>query len=329
MRSYSACSRSRISPGRPRRRMPIGLACIALLVGNPHGASPVAAQTETSSKTKKVLLIGIDGVRPDVLAEVYTPELDALIRAGAYSARAQTSVQTVSGPAWSSMLTGVWPDKHGVRNNDFAGNNYAEYPDFLTRIEQVRPDLNTFVVADWLPLVADEDGGPLIGAAPDTKVTFDGYEVGWAAADERSVDVAVQHLRTADPDAAFVYLGNPDETSHQAGSIGEEYRAAIALADKQVGRLMAALRSRPSFAGEDWLILVSTDHGRRADGGHGRPSPEERTIFYLASGSSTAQGTIALVPEIVDVAVTALAHLGIDIEPAWQLDGTVVGLVSR
>lgn len=273
----------------------------------------------------KVLIIGIDGVRPDVLADVPTPHLDSLIAAGAYSSGAQAALPTISGPCWSSMLTGVWPARHGVLNNDFSTNRYDRYPDLFTRLEALRPDLHTFVVADWLPLVSETDGGPLIARA-DSVVVLDGYALGWAEADSVSASLAAAHLRQADVDAAFVYLGNPDETSHETGSIGEAYRAAIALADRHVGQLVAALRSRPNYAREHWLILVATDHGRTAEGGHGGESPEERTIFYLAAGPAAVPGPLAEPPAIVDVAVTALTHLGVAIDPAWELDGTVVGI---
>ena len=303
-------------PGTLASLLVLGLAVPAL------PAAPLSAQ----EPARKVILIGIDGVRPDVLAEVDTPHLDGLIAAGAYSDRATTTRPTVSGPAWSSMLTGVWPEKHGVLGNDFAGNRYAEFPDFLTRIEAVKPELETFVAADWLPIVAADAGGPLIGDAPDHKVVLDGYELGWAEADAALVDSAVAALRDGDPDALFVYLGNPDETSHRAFSIGERYRAAIAEADRQVGRLVAAIRARPSQAREDWLVLVSTDHGRRPDGGHGGDTEAERTIFLLAHGPSVIPGPIAGAPRIVDVAVTALAHLRIAADAAWGLDGSVVAL---
>ena len=86
------------------------------------------------------------------------------------------------------------------------------------------------------------------------------------------------------------------------------------------------MHARRTYAREDWLILVSTDHGRRADGDHGGDTPEERTIFYLASGPSALRGAPVRPPEIVDVAVTALAHLGIPADTTWHLDGHVVGL---
>jgi predicted AlkP superfamily pyrophosphatase or phosphodiesterase len=240
----------------------------------------VGCARQDAAPLPKVLILGIDGVRPDVLAEVPTPHLDSLIAAGAFSGQAQTALPTISGPDWSSMLTGVWPAKHGVLNNDFSTNRYDRYPDLFTRLESLRPDLRTFVVADWLPLVTATDGGPLIGLA-DSVVVLDGYDLGWAEADSVSASIAAAHLRQADVDAAFVYLGNPDETSHQARSIGEEYRAAIALADRHVGQIMAALA-----------------------------------------------GPLAEPPQAVDVAVTALAHLGIPIDPAWELDGKVAGIAS-
>ncbi|MDH3296912.1 MAG: alkaline phosphatase family protein [Gemmatimonadota bacterium] len=289
-------------------------------------AALLALSAACGQTTNKVLLIGIDGVRPDVLAEVPTPNIDRLIEAGAFSTRGNTTRPTISGPAWSSMLIGVWPDKHGVWSNDFAGNRYSEYPDFLTRLERIRPQVETFVAADWLPLVTDDSGGPLFTAEIDRIVVHDGYTAGWAEADELGVRAAAAALRDADPDAVFVYLGNPDEMSHQAWSIGRRYREAIALSDAHVGQLVDAVTGRSSYADEDWLILISTDHGRLATGQHGGEAPEETTIFVLAHGPSVLPGTIAGTPQIVDVAVTALAHMGVKIDAAWGLDGRPVAL---
>lgn len=301
----------------------------AVAAGVVLACAPGAADApveEVGQRTPKVLVIGIDGVRPDVLAEVATPNLDRLAAEGTFSDAAQTGRPTVSGPGWSSLLIGVWPAKHGVTNNEFTGKRYDRYPDFLTRIEQVRPELRTFAVVDWPPLGMDTMGGPVLSAAIDDRTTWNGYALGWDVADSLSVLEAVHQLTVEDPDAGFVYLGNPDEVSHAVRSIGEEYRAAIALADRHVGMLVDAVRGRPTYADEDWLILVSTDHGRRADGGHGGDSAEESTIFYIASGPSAAVGRPATPPNVVDVAVTALVHLGIALDPAWELDGRPAGL---
>ena len=83
---------------------------------------------------QRVLMIGIDGVRPDALAAARTPNLDRLIRTGAFTDTTQilgtrySKNDTISGPGWSSILTGVWADKHGVHDNEFTGKNYRMLP---------------------------------------------------------------------------------------------------------------------------------------------------------------------------------------------------------
>lgn len=274
----------------------------------------------------KVLIVGWDGVRPDIMAEVETPNLDRLLREGTFNDRAVTARPTVSGPCWSSILTGTWPEKHGVLSNDFSSNRYDRYPDLFTLVESQRPDLNTFVVADWLPLVADDAGGPVVGGAVDRRVALDGYEEGWSVADSLSVEAALEELGSGNPDLLFVYAGAPDEISHESGGIGTEYREAIAAADGQLGRLLEGIQSRPSFPDEDWLVLVTTDHGRTASGGHGGDSPEETTVFLLISGSSAESGTPEEPLTVVDIVPTAFFHLGLPTRPEWELDGKVVGL---
>jgi len=279
--------------------------------------------------TKKVLLIGLDGVRVDILAQADTPNIDALMADGSFSDQAQTRPPTVSGPGWSSMLIGVWSDKHLVTGNNFEGNAYSVYPDFLTRLEHVDPAFNTFAVVDWPPLGTTASGGPLISDAVDVKINIDGDERGYTEADALSLAAAVAHLVSEDPDAAFVYLGDIDVVGHDHSSLAPQYKAAIETADGQVGQLLSALQRRPTYSQEDWLIIVATDHGRTDEGGHGGTSPQEQTIFYLVSGQSTAKGTLIPAPNIVDVATTALAHLGVEMDPAWELDGTTRGLVHR
>ena len=182
-----------------------------------------------------------------MLAEVETPALDALIADGTWTDAARTGLPTVSGPGWSSFLIGVWSDKHGVTDNSFEGERYAAYPDFLTRIEQVRPELATFAVADWLPLGRLRYRAPhhqrrdrREGRARRVRTRVAGRRRGLGRPGHRTP-------RAADPDALFVYLGNPDEVSHGAGSIGDEYRAAIAQADGHVARSIEAVRARPDL----------------------------------------------------------------------------------
>ena len=295
----------------------------ALASGMLSTTIPPATVYAQSVTDARVLVVGIDGVRVDMLARADTPVLDSLAESGFFSDEAKTRVRTVSGPGWSSMLTGVRTEKHGVDSNDFHGNRYAEWPDFLTRLERERPELGTFAVLDWPPLGTPDSGGPLISDAIDQKLNFDGEAEGYGPADSASAAAAAEYLRSADVHAAFVYLGDPDVISHETDSFSNAYRTSIERADTQVGELLEALRARPGYERENWLILVSTDHGRNDAGGHGGNSPSETTIFFLAAGPSVAPQRTECPPEIVDVAATALAHMGV---VAAGLDGKPRGL---
>jgi predicted AlkP superfamily pyrophosphatase or phosphodiesterase len=284
----------------------------------------VTALVACDTAEHKVLLIGLDGVRVDILAKAQTPRLDSLIAAGTFSDAVVTAEPTVSGPDWSSMLTGVWPDKHGVHSNNFEGNRYSEYPDFLTRLELIDSSFATYAVLDWPPLGTTASGGPLISDAVDIKNNINGDELGYRVADSLSVAVAVERLASQDVDAAFVYLGDIDVVGHDTGTLSDEYRQSIEWSDSQVGHLIDALQRRPSYTNENWLILVATDHGRTDAGGHGGTSEQERTVFIIAT-TSTGEPVSGMVGPlgIVDVAVTALLHLGY-FDSEWDLDGTPI-----
>ncbi len=276
----------------------------------------------------KLLLIGLDGVRVDVLQAATTPNLDALGAAGFFSSRVRTADPTVSGPCWSSMLTGVWPEKHGVLGNDFTANRYARYPDFLTRLERADATLSTYAIVDWPPLGSSASGGPLLSAAIDRIALIDGDSLGYRVADSLSIEAAIDALADPDLDAAFVYLGDIDVVGHEHGAEGSEYRTAIEWADTRVGMLVEAIRRRPTFGGEDWLVLVSSDHGRTDAGTHGGESAIERMVFLIVSGDR-ADAAASGEARIVDVAATALAHFGVPIDSTWELDGQPIGLADR
>ncbi len=277
-----------------------------------------AAQEQPSAGAKeplrkKVLIIGIDGCRPDALEKARAPHLQALIRDGAYSGQAQTGDITVSGPGWSSMLTGVWRDKHGVRDNSFAGANFREFPQFFGRLKEKRPGAFTASIVHWAEV------NTRILTAADVARIFD--------RDDKVTAEAERVLGEQRLDALFVHFDDVDGAGHRYGfhPTVANYVKAIEQTDTYVGRLVQALQHRKSFAQEDWLILVSTDHGGSGRG-HGRNIPEHRTIFLIVSGPSALRGKIEPAPAVVDVAATALAHLGIAIDPAWHWDGRPVGL---
>jgi predicted AlkP superfamily pyrophosphatase or phosphodiesterase len=284
-----------------------------LLSGCSAGKAMPIPTPQTSQPVKKALVIGIDGCRPDALLGARAPHLHCLIEHGAFSAVAQTGDIPSSGPGWSSLLTGVWREKHGVRDNGFEGASFAEFPDLLARFKKARPDRTAVAIVHWDPIRTRIVRGvdKSAGHNSDAAVAADACRV----------------LRDQSPDLLFVHFDDVDAAGHGYGfdPHGSAYLSAIERVDGHVGRLVAAIRDRRSAADEDWLVVVSTDHGGSGRE-HGRNIPEHRTIFLIVSGPSAARGTIDPPPSIVDVAPTVLKHLGVYLDAAWQLDGRPVGI---
>ncbi|MFE6334636.1 HAD-IA family hydrolase [Streptomyces sp. NPDC057798] len=273
----------------------------------------------------RVLVVGIDGVRLDTLNRLATPHLDALAAEGFLAPiEVDEETPTMSGPCWATVVTGVTVARHGVWSNDFTGHRLDVFPDFTTRLA-VQDGLRTFVAAGWEPLLQSRTGGPLF-AAPSRSVyvspTADTAEA-WERCDEQVTEAAVHVLADTsdsadDPVASFVYLGAPDETAHILGC-GEAYEASIRQADARLGRLLDAVRSRPSYADERWTVLVVTDHGHVDAGGHGGRTAVERTAWLAAAGPGIGTPTRAL--RHADVAAQAFAALGRHPDRHWTLDG--------
>lgn len=256
----------------------------------------------------KVLVIGVDGLRHDRIAPAAAPNLDTLIATGTFGASllyANPMAATSSGPGWSTIATGVWPDLHGVKDNSFSGKRYDLYPDFLTRVERVDRGYSTFSALDWKPL-ADQG---TFGSEIDARVTLDGDAAGYPAEDARIAQVAETVLRDRNPDAAFVYFGNIDIVAHNSGAGSQAYLNAIGVIDGHIGRLLTAIKARPTYASERWTVVVATDHGHLDAGGHGASSIEERRTFVLAAGPGIAAGAKPADTRLVDVTATVLNAL--------------------
>ncbi|MFI6248297.1 alkaline phosphatase family protein [Streptomyces sp. NPDC051016] len=280
-------------------------------------AGPFAAVARAAARTPKVLVIGLDGCLLSRVEDADAPHLDALAAAGLTapsSIYANPLAPTLSGPGWSTIITGVWPDKHNVKDNTFSGNRFTQYPDFLTRVETAKPGLSTYAVSSWAPIT-----DTVFSAKVDTRVSTPSAEY-----DTGTTARAVAVLRDGDPDAVFVQLDNIDHAGHSYGAASQQYLDAIHGADAQVGQLVAAVQARATYPGEDWLVMVTADHGHTDAGGHGGSTLQERQTFLIATGPTLAAGSVRHDVKMPDVAASALAHLGVAIDPAWDLDGRPV-----
>jgi len=304
------------------------LATLALVLSLALSAQLADAQT------KKSLFFGIDGLGfgEQGFSVASTPFMDSLINGswqsgyqGAYSDQAfaggvlgtPSQQITVSGPGWSTMLTGVWTDRHGVTGNgsSFASGDYANNPPYLATVKAAIPSLTTVSHVYWPPIddyimaSVDNDGDPTNDL--DFHASYSNDAVAVAAAIDD-----IDGTSGRDPDAVFISVDLVDGAGHASGSSSSGYRQAVETADNYVGQALAAIASRPSFDNEDWQIVVTSDHGHLPGGGHGGQTQLERTIPFIVASESLNQGAFPLFPQPVshaDAAPTILDHFGVAI----------------
>ena len=263
----------------------------------------------TTVPSRKVLIIGIDGLRSDAFRKADTPHLNGLKKSGALAERAVTDVRARSGPGWTSILTGVWSWKHGARDNAFQGYRPDLHPTFLDRIAMARPGAVVGAVVNWKPI-----GSNLFGRH--------GFWV--APGDDKAVaEEASRLIGQGTPDVLFVHFDGVDHAGHTYGFSPNMpfYMWAVEKIDGYVGRLIEAVRGRPD---EEWLILVTSDHGGTYRH-HGANTPEDRTVFLLTHGAGCRPERPSGFRGVVDVAPTAFAFLGIPVPAEWKWDGKPLG----
>ena len=233
-----------------------------------------------SQDIKKVLIIGIDGVRSDAMQKANTPNLDNLIANGIFSPDALNDDITISGPGWSANLCGVWSDKHLVTGNNFSGNNYDDFPPIFKYVNDFNPDLHSVSICHWAP-INDE----IVQDYADFKLNV--------SSDLELRNQAVDYLSVNDPDLMFLHFDDVDHAGHATGFSKDnpEYISAIEVVDTQLTLILSSIEQRPNYANEDWLILVTTDHGGNGTS-HGGNTFGEQNVFVIASGKNIDQAVI-------------------------------------
>lgn len=225
------------------------------------------------AQKKKVLFIGIDGCRADVMMSSNTPNIHNLVNQSIYSLDGLCSATTWSGNGWSTMLTGVWHTKHNVQDNNFTSPNYVNYPDFLTRAETYNSNLRTISLAHWAPI------NDIIIQNADVQTNL--------GTDLAVKNAAVTALQNDNPDILFVDFDDVDHAGHSYGfsSSVPQYVSSMQTTDTYIGEIVNAMKNRATYNNEDWLVVLTTDHGA-VDNGHGGGNLSERDIFTIYSNPS-------------------------------------------
>ncbi|PZX53151.1 alkaline phosphatase family protein [Algoriphagus chordae] len=302
----------------------------------------LVSQGYAQKNAKKVLFVILDGIPADVLDSVATPNIDKISAVGGYTKASMggevggySQTPTISAVGYNSLLTGVWANKHNVWGNSIKKPNY-NYWTIFRMLKESDPSKKTAIFSTWL-----DNRTKLVGAnLPETgpfifDYYFDGMELdslNFPHGDDRTfiykIDEAVSkeaasYIQTEAPDMSWMYLEYSDDMGHSFGN-SPQMIDGVEKADVQIGRVWEAIQHREKAFGEDWLIVITTDHGRSADGfGHGGQTQRERTIWIVTNSKNT-NAHFEETPQMVDILPSIANHMGLSIPKkiAMELDGS-------
>ncbi len=273
-------------------------------------ASPTPTETPTPSPTPipptptpdhpaaaRVLILSLDGLRPEAISPETAPNVSALASRGAVSWLAQTVLPSVTLPTHASMLTGYAVDAHGLSWNSYVPENgYARSPTLFSLAKAAGYPTAMIVSTEWLVHIAVPGTVDVFMYIPDGDAAV-------AAAAESQIRSGFGVL--------FVHLLGIDHAGHANGWLSSGYLQAVSQVDRQVGIILDALATQG--LADSTLVILTADHGGH-DRGHGSSDPEDTTIPWIVAGPGVAAGrTLTSSVSICDTTATALWALGLPI----------------
>jgi arylsulfatase A-like enzyme len=284
--------------------------------GRGRSASIVASAV---AEPTHVLLIGTDGTNMSKILEYAYDEPTSgfriLMDQGVTGTTSFVGHTTLSGPSWSTILTGAWDNKTGVFNNIFSPVPYNSWPTAINLIEYNTPEVDTAVFANW-QYINDIAGA---GGYPADVNDFVAFDTSWEDTDDlvaqRTIDL-INTTSASDSTFVFSYQVAVDEAGHAAGGDSPEYRAALINTSENIAAIMGAIDAwEAANPGQQWTVITTTDHGHQpqAGFGHGFNSPLETSSFVIfdLEGNDADDGLQNLGYSNTDITPTVLNLFGI------------------
>ena len=261
-------------------------------------------EIDQSKISRKVLVIGIDGFRSDAMTANNSPFFYSLSQDPFtyFTANNKVEYLTLSGPNWTTLLSGVHWEKHGVTDNFFVGYN-PSYPSFFHYVENAKPSINTVSICRWLPInsqvvINQADFSPL-STYPDLAVYNQAVKI-------------VNGTDSIVGDVIFLHFDDLDHNGHLYGFHDSipEYAQAVATMDAYAEGLFNAVEARRNL-GEDWIVFIVSDHGGLGTSHTGMPNEPSvnQTIFY--ANHPTVVFKSNYISSQVDLVPSILSFLGI------------------
>jgi len=257
-------------------------------------AAVLAAASVSSAETRRLVLVSVDGLRPDYYTKadeigLKVPTLRRLMREGAYAHGVVGVLPTVTYPSHTSLITGVPPRVHGILGNSIfdplnRSNGAWEWfaddvrvPSLATAAHAVH--LTTAAVswpvtvgldADWImpefwrPNSSHPYDIRLLKLASTPRLLDDiavhrGRPMVFPIVEKDRMDAALFILDVHRPELLLLHIFDTDSAQHSKGPLTPEAKVAVEGADANLGRLLAVLE-KDGLAGETVFAVVS-DHG--------------------------------------------------------------------
>lgn len=305
-----------------------------------------SCKTPGEAPVRKVVMIIIDGVPTDMIERLHPEAIYDIASHGAFGVSyvggevgSYSQTPTISAVGYNTMLTGTWANKHNMWGNS-GEPNYNYWSMFRIAKEQEKP-LTTGLFSSWT-----DNRTVLLGEGLESnagmKIDYvrDGYDLDEVAFphkdmelhvfdyDEAASTAAAECIRNDAPDLSWVYLWYTDDAGHIKGN-GEYFDEYTLKADEQIRRVWDAVQYRQDNFNEDWMVIVTTDHGRTADGhGHGGQSARERGSWIAvnqAVGTRFKNGGAAM----VDINPTVCQFLGMEVPLRVRMEQDGISFIGE
>jgi predicted AlkP superfamily pyrophosphatase or phosphodiesterase len=290
------------------RRLPLRLGVSARAVTAALSVVAACSFCAAVGASPRVVIVSIDGLRPDVALRAHMPALRSLMARGSYTMFAATTDVAITLPSHVSMLTGVPPAKHGIHFNLDPGPGDPIEPAWPTLLQLAhRAGLTTAMSAGKSKFSVFASPGAL-------DLTFLPPR-GGTASDSAVAATARGWIATRRPQVLFVHFAGPDLVGHAEGWGSPAQIRAAAVADRALGQVLGALK-RAGLT-DSTLVIVSADHGG-AGLTHGGKDPRSHFIPWIAAGPGVRRDfDLTLEPRLrvrtEDTFATACAWLGLSV----------------
>ncbi|MBQ7337089.1 MAG: alkaline phosphatase family protein [Clostridia bacterium] len=249
----------------------------------------------------KVILISIDGMRPDGVLGCGNPYVQTLLQNGSHALDARTVFPSVTLPCHMSMFHSVPPERHGITTNLY--------------MPQVRPINGLFEQAAGAGLSCAMYYGwePLRDVSRPGSLRFAEYINAYAedATDGYLTDRAIARIEKSHPDFVFLYMVETDEKGgHDSGWMTQTYLDYISAAIDNARRVIERF-------GDEYTVIITADHGGHGRG-HGSDDPQDMTIPMFFVGKQFTAGQALENVSILDLAPTIAAILEVPAAPEWE-----------